>query len=72
MFAPPAGALHPRRSHDSAEVYPTPLLNLIRTTTAGFNIVSSLTGRKKTAECTAVALVSYRDIGQPDQTMMAP
>jgi NADH-quinone oxidoreductase subunit N len=33
-------------------VYPTPLLNLIRTTTAGLNVASSLPGQKGTVEAT--------------------
>jgi NADH-quinone oxidoreductase subunit N len=43
-------------------VYPTPLLNLIRTTTGGFNVASSIPGQKGTVEGNSVALFRYVDI----------
>jgi NADH-quinone oxidoreductase subunit N len=43
-------------------VYPTPLLNLIRTTTGGFNVASSIRGQKGTVEGNSVALFRYVDI----------
>jgi NADH-quinone oxidoreductase subunit N len=53
-------------------VYPTPLLNLIRTTTGGFNVASSIPGQKGTVEGNSVALFRFVDIAHPDQTTMAP
>ena len=53
-------------------VYPTPLLNLIRTTTGGFNVASSIPGQKGTAEGNSVALFRYVEIADFDQTTMAP
>jgi NADH-quinone oxidoreductase subunit N len=53
-------------------VYPTPLLNLIRTTTGGFNVASSIPGQKGTVEGNSVALFRYVDIADFDQTTMAP
>src|SRR4029077_4607116 len=52
-------------------VYPTPLLNLIRTTTGGFNVASSIPGQKGTVEGNSVALFRYVDIADFDQTTMA-
>src|SRR4029434_2360647 len=52
-------------------VYPTPLLNLIRTTTAGLNVVaSSLPSQARTLDGNSVALFRYVDIAHPDQTTM--
>jgi NADH-quinone oxidoreductase subunit N len=53
-------------------VYPTPLLNLIRTTTAGLNVASSIPSQKRTLDGNSVALFRYVDIAQPNQTTMAP
>src|SRR5499433_432462 len=46
-------------------VYPTPLLNLIRTTTGGFNVASSIHSQKRVLEGNSVALFRV-DIVRPD------
>jgi hypothetical protein len=48
------------------------LLNLIRTTTGGFNVASSIPGQKGTVEGNSVALFRYVEIADFDQTTMAP
>src|SRR4029450_7512915 len=53
-------------------VYPAPLLNLIRTTTGGFNVASSIPGQKGTGGGNSVALFRYVEIADFDQTTMAP
>jgi NADH-quinone oxidoreductase subunit N len=52
-------------------VYPAPLLNLIRRTTAGLNVVaSSLPSQARTLNGNSVALFRFVDIAHPDQTTM--
>jgi len=46
-------------------VYPAPLLNLIRTTTAGLNVASSIASQKRVLEGNSVALFRV-DIVRPD------
>jgi formate hydrogenlyase subunit 3/multisubunit Na+/H+ antiporter MnhD subunit len=54
-------------------VYPAPLLNLIRTTTAALNVVaSSIPSQARTLDGNSVALFRFVDIAHPDQTTMAP
>src|SRR6266436_1992864 len=54
-------------------VYPAPLLNLIRTTTAALNVVaSSIPSQARTLDGNSVALFRFVDIAHPGQTTMAP
>ena len=53
-------------------VYPTPLLNLIRTTTGGLNVASSLPSQARTLDGNSVDLFRFVDVAHPDQTTMAP
>jgi NADH-quinone oxidoreductase subunit N len=51
-------------------VYPTPLLDLIRTTTAGLNVASSLPSQKGTVEGNSVALFRYVDIARHSDCLL--
>lgn len=53
-------------------VYPTPLLNLVRTTTGRLNVAWSIASQKGTVKSNTVAFFRYGYTVRPDQPTMAP